>query len=130
MRWSHVLPYILVVRLGMSVGHGQLQFVASRLHSAEIDAGSFGVCLFCSKSRDNAMPSDVLQSHSPLLDRGRNTAERAACPRRMPPLNLTSEGIRMVRSLIRNQMPGNRLRVRVPCPPLDSQAGAQQQLID
>ena len=28
------------------------------------------------------------------------------------------EGIRMVRSLIRNQMPVYRLRVRLPCPPL------------
>lgn len=25
----------------------------------------------------------------------------------------------MVRNLIRNQAPGNRLRVRIPCPPLD-----------
>ena len=27
------------------------------------------------------------------------------------------EGTRMVRRLIRNQLPGNRLRVRIPCPP-------------
>jgi hypothetical protein len=32
------------------------------------------------------------------------------------------EGIRMVRGLIRNQMPVYRLRVRVPCPPLDGVA--------
>src|SRR4029079_17293064 len=34
------------------------------------------------------------------------------------PLESPSEGIRMVRSLIRNQMPRKGLRVRVPCPPL------------
>jgi hypothetical protein len=33
-------------------------------------------------------------------------------------LNLSSEGKRMVSGLTRNQMPGNRLRVRIPCPPL------------
>jgi hypothetical protein len=27
----------------------------------------------------------------------------------------------MVRNLIRNQAPGNRLRVRIPCPPLQQQ---------
>jgi hypothetical protein len=28
------------------------------------------------------------------------------------------EGKRMVSGLTRNQVPGNRLRVRIPCPPL------------
>jgi hypothetical protein len=31
----------------------------------------------------------------------------------------------MVRNLIRNQAPGNRLRVRIPCPPLDKPAISQ-----
>ena len=31
---------------------------------------------------------------------------------------ISSEDSRMVRNLIRNQAPGNRLRVRIPCPPL------------
>ena len=34
-------------------------------------------------------------------------------------LNLSSEGKRMASGLTRNQMPGNRLRVRIPCPPLE-----------
>ena len=33
-------------------------------------------------------------------------------------LNLSAEGKRMASGLTRNQMPGNRLRVRIPCPPL------------
>jgi hypothetical protein len=33
-------------------------------------------------------------------------------------IDLSSEGKRMVSGLTRNQMPGNRLRVRIPCPPL------------
>ena len=33
-------------------------------------------------------------------------------------LNLSPEGKRMASGLTRNQMPGNRLRVRIPCPPL------------
>ena len=31
---------------------------------------------------------------------------------------VASEGMRMVSRLTRNQLPGNRLRVRLPCPPL------------
>ena len=33
-------------------------------------------------------------------------------------LAISPEGTRMVSSLTRNQVPGNRLRVRIPCPPL------------
>ena len=38
------------------------------------------------------------------------------------------EGIRMVRGLIRNQLPGDRLRVRLPCPPLFSNNAQPQAL--
>src|SRR5438477_8871385 len=48
-----------------------------------------------------------------LADEERRIA--SSCDR---PLESPSEGIRMVRSLIRNQMPRKGLRVRVPCPPL------------
>ena len=33
-------------------------------------------------------------------------------------LVITEEGKRMASGLTRNQVPGNRLRVRIPCPPL------------
>ena len=35
------------------------------------------------------------------------------------------EGTRMASSLTRNQVPGNRLRVRIPCPPLDWKGSSQ-----
>jgi hypothetical protein len=67
---------------------------------------------------------DITPCSACPIDKGGRISVRALRPDALENLlaiaiNLPLEGKRMASGLTRNQMPGNRLRVRIPCPPLE-----------
>lgn len=113
-------PQVRLTTKGLAVRASQLCLIPAAKNSRRLGGGESDGMF---SGREGAILTILgsLPSFSELPNRGISGLNECPPHGIMGPAT-TSEDSRMVRNLIRNQAPGNRLRVRIPCPPLQTHA--------